>query len=94
MRSVATKQRDTSAILLQLQDHNLLVSAWIKSVRDFDVAPPYGHTVPDNPYETVSVAVCSERLRRNALKFRFETLLPWTKLSLHDSLVATDSQPS
>lgn len=94
VRSAATKQRDTSATLPQLQDHNLSVLARIKSVFDFDVAPPYAQTVPDNPYETVDVAIHSERLQRNAFKFFFESLLPWTKSIPHDSLAAADSQPS
>ena len=94
VRSVATKQRHTSAVLPQLQDHNLSVLAWIKSVLDFDAAPPYAQTVPDKPYETVGVAVRSESLQRNAFKFLFETLLPWTKLIPRDLLAATDSQPS
>lgn len=64
VRSVATKQRDISATLLQLQDHNLSVLAQIKHVLNFDVAPPYAQIVPDNPYETVGIAVCSETLQR------------------------------
>lgn len=78
VRSVATKPRDTSAVLPELQDHALSVLAWIKSVLDFDVALLHSQTIPLNPCGTVGGAAHSERLQRNAFKFLFESLLPWT----------------